>query len=239
MNTHILTHGMYTGAWCWNKVIPLLQKAGHQAVAFDLPGHGGDQTPISKISLQSYVDKVCQVLDSQSGPVILVGHSFGGIVITQVAEYRPDKIKKLVYLCALFPQNGDFSIKLVRSVPDSAPLMMQTTVVSEDKSFHTVKLEFIKELFYADCSDDDVNRARSLLCAEPMGCSFTPVRTTAENFGRIPRVYIQTLQDKALSPSFQEKMYSMMPFQTIIHMNTSHSPFFSAPEELAAHLLSL
>lgn len=238
MNTYVLVHGMYTGAWCWDKVIPLLQHAGHLVIAIDLPGHGRDNTPISKISLQSYVDKVCQVLDSQSEPIILVGHSFGGIVITQTAEYRPEKIKKLVYVCAFFPLNGDSSLKLVESTPNSIPLASQYTIISEDKSFHMVKEEGIKEMFYHDCSDEDMIRALPLFRPEPTICHVTPVITTAENFGRIPRIYIQTLYDKALSPSFQEKMFSAMRFQKIIKMKTSHSPFFSAPDELASHLSS-
>lgn len=239
MNTYVLIHGAWHGAWCWNKVVPLLLQAGHQAIAVDLPGHGKDKTPVSGISLQSYVDRVCQVLDRQSEPVVLLGHSLGGLSITQAAEYRPNKIKTLVYLCAFVLQNGQSCHELLQLTPDSAQLLMQNVVQSKDRSYSTVKKEAIKEVFYNDCLEEDIARARLLLCPQASAPNAARVTTTVENFGRIPKIYIETLQDKTLLPSFQEKMYSAIPFQKIIKINTSHSPFFSAPEELVAHLVSL
>ena len=66
----------------------------------------GIRWPIPEISLQFYTDRVCRILDTQSEPVILVGHSMGGVVITQAAQHRPEKIKTLVYLSAMLPRNG-------------------------------------------------------------------------------------------------------------------------------------
>ena len=100
MSTFVLIHGAWHGAWCWKKIIPLLEKEGHNVEAPELPGHGNHKVPIAEISLQLYVDYVCQVIDSQSEPVILVGHSLGGCTISQAAENRPEKIKALVYLSA-------------------------------------------------------------------------------------------------------------------------------------------
>ena len=106
MATYVLIHGAWHGGWCWDKIVPLLKKEGHKVEAPDLPGHGRDKTPIPEISLQSYTDRVCRILDTQSEPVILVGHSMGGVVITQAAQHRPEKIKTLVYLSAMLPRNG-------------------------------------------------------------------------------------------------------------------------------------
>ena len=77
MSTFVLIHGAWLGAWNWNKLTPLLEQAGHRVITFDLPGHGEDHTPVATISLQSYVDRVTQVLDQQPEPVILVAHSMG------------------------------------------------------------------------------------------------------------------------------------------------------------------
>ena len=100
MAIYVLIHGACHGSWCWDNVVPLLQKKGHLVEAPDLPGHGKDKTPIQEVTLQSCVDKVCSVIEAQSEPVILVGHSMGGIILSQVAEQIPDKIKTLVYLTA-------------------------------------------------------------------------------------------------------------------------------------------
>jgi len=78
MKTYVLIHGAWHGAWCWDKVILRLRQADHRAIAVDLPGHGIDKTPFSEITLRSYTDWLCQVLDRPPEPVILVGHSLGG-----------------------------------------------------------------------------------------------------------------------------------------------------------------
>lgn len=101
MSTYVLIHGSWHGAWCWDKVVSILVKEGHTVVAPDLPGHGNDKTPIAKVTLRAYADHVCEVINTQSEPVILVGHSMGGIVITQAAENCPDNTQKLVFLTAL------------------------------------------------------------------------------------------------------------------------------------------
>ncbi len=98
MKTFVLIHGSWHSSWNWHRVIPILEKQGHRAIAIDLPGMGRDKTPIHEVKMQSTVEKICTLLDSIDGKVILVGHSKNGIMISQAAEYRPDKIEKLVYL---------------------------------------------------------------------------------------------------------------------------------------------
>ena len=237
MSTFILIHGAWHGSWCWDRIIPLLKKEGHKVEAPDLPGHGRDKTPIPEISLQAYTDRVCQILDAQAEPVILVGHSMGGVVITQAAEYRPEKIKILVFLTAFLPQNGESLLQLAGG--DTEALVLPNLIMAEDQSYATVRDESIKEAFYGDCSDEDVKRAKSLLVPQAAAPFATPVNTSKERFGRVRRVYISCLRDQAISPALQEKMYKALPGEKVITMDTSHSPFFSAPEGLVGHLLSL
>lgn len=76
-------------------------------IAVDLPSHGRDWTAARDVTLQSHVESVCQVLDTQPEPVVLVGQSRGGIVISQAAEQRPEQIRALVYLAAFLIPNGE------------------------------------------------------------------------------------------------------------------------------------
>ena len=237
MAIFILIHGAYHGAWCWDKVVSLLKKEGHRAIAIDLPGSGKDKTPISQVTLDGYAQKICKVLDTQPEAVILVGHSLGGLGITQAAEYRPDKIKVLVYLTAFLLQNGQSRLMLRDQDPES--LTPNNTIYSDDKTYAVIKPEGVKANFYADCSAKDISMAKSLLCSQAIAPLATPMHITQENFGRIPRVYIQCLQDRAISPSMQKKMYTASPCQKVLSLNTSHSPFLSAPKELVAHLLTI
>ena len=107
MSSYILIHGACSGGWCWEKVVPLLERAGHTVAAPDLPGHGLDDTPSGEVTLASYSRRVCEILDAQAEPVILVGYSMSGLVITAAAEERPEKIKALVYLTAYLVRHGE------------------------------------------------------------------------------------------------------------------------------------
>jgi hypothetical protein len=107
------------------------------------------------------------------------------------------------------------------------------------KSTATIREAAIKETFYSGCAEEDIALARLLLVPEALAPLATPIRITEGNFGRVPRVYIECLRDKALPPALQKKMYTTLPCQQVISMDTDHSPFFSAPEELVTHWLSL
>ena len=237
MTTYILVHGSLHGAWCWDKVVPLLKQAGHQVVANDLPGMGSDNTPLTDVSLQSWTDALCDLIDQAPEPVVLVGHSRGGLNISQAAEQRPDKIKMLVYLCAFLLRNGETVAGFALSSPDSQ--FANNIVVADDGVSATLNEESVRELFFADCSDEDADRASSLLSPEPLAPLSTPVSITDANYGRVPRVYIETLEDKAVLPSLQKQMYEALPCERVLSMSTSHSPFLSAPEELVKHLLAV
>jgi hypothetical protein len=76
------------------------------------------------------------------------------------------------------------------------------------------------------------------LTPEPNAPVETPFQLSDANFGRIPRVYIETLQDQGVTPALQKKMYTATPCQQVLSLNTSHSPFLSAPQSLVEHLLT-
>ena len=230
MKTFILIHGSWHSSWNWHKINPILEKRGHKSIAIDLPGMGRDKTPIQKVTLQTMVDAVCNIIDKIEGKVILVGHSKNGIVISQVAEYRPDKIEKLIYLAAYLIPNGktqaEFSSQDVNGV-----LKPFVTRYPETNS-HTLKPEIYKEGLYHDCDENIFQLAKLLLSHESAATGITALQLTDEKFGSIRRFYIECTEDKAVTPFIQQKMYNETSCEKVYQMNTSHSPFFSKPVEL-------
>ena len=237
MSTFLFIHGAWHGGWCWHKVVARLEKLGHRALAPDLPSLGRDKTPANRVSLQLWRDSVCRMLDVEREPVILVGHSRGGIVITEVAEHRPGKLRTLVYLTAFLPRDGETLFDLAPQAPGS--LVPPNMVMSEDKSTSTIRDEALRDAFYGECSDDDVALARSCLQPEPTLPLATPVHTTDGNFGRVARVYIECLRDRAITPPLQKQMCAALPCGQVLSIDTDHSPFFSRPDEVVSHLCSL
>jgi pimeloyl-ACP methyl ester carboxylesterase len=237
MSTFVLIHGSWHGAWCWEKLTPLLRQTGHQVQAIDLPGRGADRTPPSDLSLATYARRICAELDAATEPVVLVGHSMGGVPITQAAEYRPEKIQTLVYLAAFLPRNGESLVALAQQ--DTQSQLLPNLTFREDRGDHLVNTQATREVLYADCSDDDAARASQRLVPEPLAPVVTPVQTTPERWGRLPRVYITTLRDRAVGPLLQQQMYTASPCQHVLEVDTGHSPFLAAPDTLAQHLLAI
>src|SRR5215831_14524631 len=96
--TYVLVHGAWHGAWSYSKTKKTLELTGDKVICFDLPGHGEDKTEIKDVTLAAYVEKVKAELKKLNTPVVLVGHSLAGFIISQVAEEMPEKIEKLVFI---------------------------------------------------------------------------------------------------------------------------------------------
>ena len=237
MGTFVLVHGGWSGGWCWDKVVPLLEEAGHEAHAPDLPGSGEDPTPIREVSLQGYADRISGVLDAQPEPVVLVGHSSGGVAISQAAEQRPDKVELLVYLAAFLLRDGESLFEVGEN--ETGSLVLPNLVMSEDGASATIREDVVVEALLHDCSEEDAERAKARFAPQALAPFATPLSLTEENFGRVPRVYIEALKDRTISPWLQKEMYERMPCRKVISMDTGHLPFYAAPEELAGHLTSL
>ncbi|MGB9068436.1 MAG: alpha/beta fold hydrolase [Candidatus Acidiferrales bacterium] len=231
MATFLLIHGAWHGGWCWGRVAPLLEPKGHKAVAADLPGHGADQTPTSLVTLKSYTDRICEIAGAQSEPVILVGHSMGGVAITQAAEDCPEKIRALVYMCAFLPRDGD-SLTTWASQDSESEVNPSNLEIGPDGAT-VFKRESARKAFYMQCSDEDIQFAQARLVPQSPAPIRTPVTTTTERWGRIPRDYIECARDRAITLKLQRAMQQASPCRRTFSIDTDHSPFFSRPQELA------
>lgn len=237
MKTFILIHGSWHSSWNWHRVIPILESKGHKAIAIDLPGMGRDKTPINEVNMAASVEKICSLIDSIASKVILVGHSKNGIMISQAAEYRPEKIEKLIYLAAYLIPDGKTQSEY--SAQDTGGVLKPYVTRYPELNAHSLQPEIYKEGLYADCDDYITELAKLLLSHEPVETGITPLQLTDEKYGSVPRFYIECTEDKAVTPFIQRKMYTEMPCQKVYQLPTSHSPFFSKPDELSEILLDI
>lgn len=237
-HTYVLVHGAFSNSHAWDRVTPLLEKEGHIVVKVELPAHGEDSTLAAEATLQSYTDAVVKALEAQSDSVILVGHSMGGTVVSQAAEARPDKVRKLVYLSAFLLKDGESLFQASETDKDSA--LGQYLRPSEDGKTLSVLSEAVRDALCNDCSEGDIAYlSQAGGKPEPVAPMATPVRVTEARWGSVPRVYIQTLKDRTVSPAFQKRMYEASPVEKVLDLNAGHLPFLSQPEDLAQLLLSL
>lgn len=109
MATFVLIHGAWHGGWCWARVKDLLEQAHHQVLTPTMPGLGERQHLMSRdITLDTVIEDIANSIESEDvNDVILVGHSFGGNIISGVAERIPERIKQLVYLDAAVMKDGE------------------------------------------------------------------------------------------------------------------------------------
>jgi pimeloyl-ACP methyl ester carboxylesterase len=235
-DTFLFVSGAWHGSWCWHRVAQHLAQAGHTVLAPDLPGYRTDCTPAHAVSLETWTRYICEVLEAQREPMTLVGHSRGGIVISQVAERMPHKVRALIYVSGFLLQSGESILRALRK--DGTSTLLRHVNLTDDRSRWLVEDTAIEELFYGECSDGDVEFARARLAPEPAEPLMTPVEITEERFGTVPRIYIECLRDQAVPLALQRRMHTALPCSRVISLDTDHSPFFSAPGELATQISS-
>jgi pimeloyl-ACP methyl ester carboxylesterase len=238
MATFILVHGSWHAAWCWYKVAARLEAAGHRVFVPDLPAHGRNpRWSPGLVTLGAMTRTVTKLLDALQEPAIVVAHSRGGIVASSVAEQRPERVASLVYLAAFLLPNRARVVDWFRAdhesmIPANLKLRRLPPTDMLDRSA-------FREALYADCSDDDVALATSLLAPEPSLPALTRLRLTETRYGSVPRYYIELTQDRAVSLALQRRMHTASPCRRVFSIDASHSAYFSKPDELVDHLESV
>ena len=231
MADFLLIHGAAHGAWCWRDVIPALAARGHGARAIDLPGHGEDPRPLAEVTLDAYAAAIVAALER---PAVLVGHSMGGYPITLAAERAPERVARLIYLCAYVPAPG-LSLAQRRMQAAHQPLLPHIRMTG-DRLGWSVPRESLEALFYHDCPPGTVDYAAPRLCLQAVQPTAVPVDVTARS-AAIPRRYIRCADDRTIPPEFQVTMTADWPAAHVATMGCGHSPFFADPAGLADLLI--
>ena len=239
--TVVLVHGAWHGAWCWDAVVPLLDAAGVPSVAVDLPGHGASTEPVG--DLYTDADHVRGVLGSIDGPIVLAGHSYGGAVISEAASGVPD-VRSLVYLCAIVPDIGE-TVGAVpveglptddRSGEDDGSGELGDLIQVHEDGTTTIDVSGAAPFFYADCPPATAADSLKQLGPQSSASFVQPLRHAA--WREIPSTYVVCTEDQVIAVPFQRALASRAG-STVVEWPTSHSPFLSRPDLVAALLTQL
>jgi pimeloyl-ACP methyl ester carboxylesterase len=211
----VLVHGAFADASSWTKVIPLLEKDGYFVTAV--------QIPLS--SLPDDVAVVKRVVDAQKGPVVVVGHSYGGAVITVAAG--GDNVKSLVYVDAFAPDEGEPLGSLGEKFP---PAPLSAALVPDAAGFLYIDRAKVHDVFCADISEAD---ARIIAATQkPLNRSvFTAVVPTAA-WKTKPSWFIIGTEDRGISPDLERFYAKRMGAKTTEIKGASHVPFLSHPKDV-------
>jgi len=243
MAIYVLVHGGWHGPWCWDKVAPLLRAAGHQVYAPTLTGLGESAHLLTPaIGLDTHIQDVVGLLEKDDlRQVILVGHSYSGIVITGAADRAPDRIRSLVYIDAVVPQDG-------QSLADIGPFVINALRREANKHGDGWRVPPPRERpaflggLYGITEEPDLSMVRSKVTAQPLKTFTQPLHMThQEAVSAIPHTFIQTTGGGPIY-SLMRRIFMRVPHEPgwrIRQIKTGHDAMITAPRELADLLLEL
>jgi len=229
MATFVVAHGAWSSGWAWKRMRPLLREAGHEVFTPSYTGLGErSHLATPEVGLETHIQDIVNVLFYEDlSDVILLGHSYGGMVATGVADRVPERIKKVVYLDAFVPRDGQALQDLTRrrdDGPSGGPPTVEGWLVPPNPPS-------------ADASPEDLAWVTPRRGPQPRKTFEQPVRLTGA-VERLPRVYIKCLR---INPSDVFEQFAARarnePGWQYEEIDATHSPNVTAPDELAEILL--
>lgn len=225
--TFALVHGAWHGAWCWQKLQPLLEAAGHRVVAIDLPIEDPAAT------FDDYANVVTTALEGHDN-IILVGHSRGGNVIPRVANLIA--VRRLVYLCAPVPLfEGPEVAGVLAGAPTRNTPQFRQAILHADDGLTIFDPAQAPAVFYNDCSPKVSTWATKQLRKQRAFSAHLPAITRPA----APASYILCEHDHVIYPEWSDYIARNLLMAEPVRLAADHSPFLSQPQLLAEALLVL
>ena len=222
----VLVHGIWSDGSIWNKVIPILQDAGHRVIA-------------AQLSLRSLGDDIATVkraIEQLGKPTILVGHSYGGIVITN-AGYNNPNVTGLVYIAAFAPDEDESSIDLFEILPQPENVLQMFTnnIITDSGGFSYFNPDKFGEWFAQDVHPDEANILAAV--QKPTNESITTEKSGPAAWKQLPTWFQISENDLVIPPDIQ-RLYAERMNATTVSLNSSHMSPISQPEEIAGLIMN-
>lgn len=233
----LLIHGAMHGGWCFDGVADLLRGRGHAVAAPDLPGMGGDAATLRAVTLAGWTEFALDQLAALrrrigDAPLVLAGHSRGGLNVSAAAEADPSAMDALVYICALMVPPGLSGNDLRALLPrdEAMERAIRDRPAGPAGGFTP---ETAVQLFAQRSPRELAEAAMRRLVAEPMGPLDEPIALTPGRWGSLPRTYVECLHDRTITLEQQRKVVELSPGTEVVTLDSDHSPFLCVPEALA------
>ena len=231
----VLVHGAMGNARTWGPAfLDGLRDKGHSVEIFDLPGQGEDSTPKAAVTLQDYADKTVGQLRSSDEPAVLIGHSMGGMVVTQAADdfvAAGGELKQVIYMTAFLPRNGQSLLDLAGSPEGQGDAVQANLVVSGEPPIGVFPPEAAPEALFNETPREILVTVDASGTEPQPIIPFTNPVHIDENRA-ITRRYIFALNDRAIPLALQRKMAASMPVIETAELDSDHMPYYSRTAEL-------
>jgi pimeloyl-ACP methyl ester carboxylesterase len=231
VSTFCLVHGAWHGAWCWERLVPELEAAGHRVVTVDLPSED------TSVAFSGYADVVVAALEDVDDDIVLVGHSLGGLTVPLVAAKRP--VAHLVFLCALLPVPGKaFRAQFETDADILTPDLRARVRRDGDSGLSWWDDEqAATAVLYQHCSAADAHAAFARLRRQ----ATTPHAEACplEALPDVERTYVLAHDDNGVNPDWSRRAAPERLGVSPIEIGGDHSPFLARPAELARLLAGL
>ena len=167
----------------------------------------------------------------------IVVHSRYGVLASNLAQQMPDRIERVIYLASYMIPSGARAGDYFRQ--DKGSLIRPHVSINKRKLIDRLAPEIYRDGLYHDCSEDDIALASSLLCDEPLRPALKKLSLTSDRYGRVPKGYIRLTEDRAVTLALQDKCLNETPVDRVEDIHSSHSAYFSKPDELVEKILSI
>ena len=226
----VLVHGAWHGAWCWAALQAELDRRAIPSLAVDLPGHGASTLPLS--DLYGDAQHVADVVAVQARPVVLVGHSYGGAVITEaaarIAAAGNGPVQHLLYLCAFALDNGESIGALLGSLP-RVPVALNAAMRPGEPGTSVLDPDTAIPALYNACPPEVARAAAARLSPQPSTTFAQPVAGSPRD--TVASTYVVCADDRSIAPEHQQAMATRCG--AVVTLPTDHSPFVSMVPETA------
>ena len=230
----ILLHGAWAGAWVWDGVAERLRAMGWRVEAPDLPGDGAHPIPASAVVAGDYLATLEAAIHAGPGPVALVGHSGGGMLVTAGATACPEAVSHAVWIAGMLIPDGRSFDDIQEEVAGPGRRFGVTPHVrlAPDGRTTTVPPDLAARIFFQDAPPEIAARAASRLTPQPVAGSRIPT-CAGPGWADLPKLYVLARRDRSVLPEAQRLMCRGVPRLDVAEIDSDHAPQLTRPGELA------